>query len=68
MNTLHSVPTVAKKAGVTRQTIYNWMNAGMITWKHSVDGRPVFDKQETETIVAIAKRRKSLIKQWKFRI
>ena len=64
--TLHSVPQVAKVAGITRQTLYNWMNTGLVeppTW--DVDGRSVFTNEERDNVITMAKERAALFTQIK---
>lgn len=58
--TLHTVSNVAYEAEVTRQTIYTWLNACVITHKYNVDGRPVFTDEERAHIVAFAEKRLQL--------
>lgn len=58
LNVFFSVTAVAKAAGVTRQTIYNWLEAGLIERRYVVDGAPIFGAGESRQIVELARARR----------
>lgn len=59
--TLLPLSKVAEAADVTRQTVYNWLDAGIISHKYDVDGSPVFTKDERDDVVRIAHDRRELL-------
>jgi DNA-binding transcriptional MerR regulator len=59
-NTLFTVTTVADEAKITRQTLYNWVNRGVITPRHDLEGSPVFTPGERDRVVEIAQQRREL--------
>jgi len=59
--TLLPLSAVAEAAGVTRQTIYNWLGAGVISHRYDVAGSPVFTRDERDRIVQVAKERRALL-------
>ena len=61
--TLLPLKAVAEAADVSRQTIYNWLEAGTITHRFDVAGSPVFTEQEANQIMELAKQRVSLRNQ-----
>ena len=61
--TFHSVPTVAEKAGIPRQTLYKWIKTERVKHTHDVDGRPVFTNEECQAVVKFTAERKELLKR-----
>ena len=57
-DTLHTISMVAQKAGVTRQTLYTWLDSGLIeTPRYDVDGKVVFTVLESKEVIREARRR-----------
>ena len=52
------IPAVAEAAGVSGQTLRNWIAAGLVVPTRDVEGRPVFTPFECDAIVALAKSRR----------
>lgn len=56
-----NVPAVAQQVGVTRQTIYNWIDAGIIQYSQRIgeskDGAPLFTPRDLEQVKRVATER-----------
>lgn len=59
MATFVDVQALAKRAGVTRQTLYRWLADGEIVAPHTVVGRPLFLEEQVGQIAALARERKA---------
>jgi len=60
--TLLPLSAVAEAADVTRQTVYNWLNAGILARpRFDVAGSPVFTREERDGVVQVAKERRALL-------
>jgi DNA-binding transcriptional MerR regulator len=46
----YSITKTAKKLGVVRQTIYNWIDKGWVTPKRDYKGHPVFTDDDLKKI------------------
>lgn len=53
-----TIGTVAEEAQVTRQTIYTWLDRGLIAARYDVEDTPVFTPAERDAVVKIARARK----------
>jgi hypothetical protein len=59
-STLLTVTRVADEAKITRQTLYTWLDRGVVTHKYDVEGSPVFTATERDQVVEIAQQRRQL--------
>ena len=50
---------VAEDAGISRQTLYAWLDQGLVTHVFDVAGRPCFTGSERDAVVELAKARES---------
>jgi excisionase family DNA binding protein len=48
---LYSITTAAKVCGVTRQTIYDWLKSGRLSYHFHVDKRAVFTIEELDKAI-----------------
>jgi predicted site-specific integrase-resolvase len=64
-NTLTDVSTAAAQVGISRQTLYNWIEKKVVTHQYDVGGRPVFTQQEMGQIGELASHRKDVLAQWR---
>lgn len=64
MAKLYSLAEVAKAAGVSRQTIYNWLAADppLVRHSHEVGGAPVFTRAELDAAARVAEDRRARTK------
>ena len=60
--TLLPLSAVAEAADVTRQTVYNWLNAGILPRpRFNVAGSPVFTREERDGVIRVAEERRQLL-------
>lgn len=59
-STLLTVTRVAEDAKITRQTLYTWVDRGVVTHKYDLEGSPVFTAAERDKVVEIAEQRREL--------
>jgi len=50
MNKRYNITHAAKELGVTRQTLYNWIEKGWAKPKKDYRGYPVFTKEDIKNI------------------
>ena len=60
----YSIAHVAKQAGVTRQTLYNWINKEAIHLEHQLDGHYIFSEEERDATVLYAAHRHNLLEEF----
>ncbi len=54
---LLTLGSVADAAGITRPTLYSWIEAGLVTPRFDVEETVVFTPQERDQVKALAKER-----------
>ena len=54
MNKRYNITHAAKELGITRQTLYNWIEKGWIKPKRDYRNYPVFTKEDIKNIEKIA--------------
>ena len=54
---LLTIGTVADHAGVSRKTLYAWIDAGLVTPRFDVEQTVVFTEQERDQVKALAHER-----------
>lgn len=56
--TLFGVAKVASIVDVSRPTIYSWIEHGLVSHQHTVDGAPAFTPSECTKIARLAEQRR----------
>ena len=62
---LASVTDAAKELGISRQTLYKWIKAGVVRHRYNVNGTPVFTRWEIGWARTFAERRKAVLRRWR---
>jgi len=63
----YSTSYVAKAAGVTRQTLYNWIEWGAIRLEHQLDGHHIFSEEERDAVILYAAHRHNIFEEFRVR-